>query len=161
MSKVFIEESTLTSIGDAIREKNGTTDLIAPLDMATAITDLPTGGPAETIKIQSIGRASSTTFNVGKYVGDATDFILFFTHASTSSASTYGRLVYRNGSVGSILSSSGTSSGVNTFMTSSFTATNAVSMKVTSPTATLSNGILTINSGYVGSYGVLIYRGEA
>ena len=44
MSKVFIEESTLTSIGDAIREKNGTTDLIAPLDMAQTIIDLPTGG---------------------------------------------------------------------------------------------------------------------
>lgn len=44
MSKVFIEESTLTAIGDAIREKNGTTDMIAPLDMATAITNLPSGG---------------------------------------------------------------------------------------------------------------------
>jgi hypothetical protein len=44
MSKVFIEESTLTAIGDAIREKNGTTDMIAPLDMATVITNLPSGG---------------------------------------------------------------------------------------------------------------------
>lgn len=43
MSKVFIEEETLIGIGNAIREKNGTTDLIATTDMATAISNLPTG----------------------------------------------------------------------------------------------------------------------
>lgn len=43
MSKVFIEESTLTAIGDAIRDKEGSTALIAPLDMATKITNLSTG----------------------------------------------------------------------------------------------------------------------
>lgn len=43
MSKVFIEETTLSAIGDAIREKGGTTALIAPLDMPDAITNLPTG----------------------------------------------------------------------------------------------------------------------
>lgn len=46
MSKVFIEEETLIGIGNAIREKNGTTDLIATTDMATAISNLPTGGGA-------------------------------------------------------------------------------------------------------------------
>lgn len=44
MSKVFIQESTLTAIGDAIREKSGSSELIAPLDMATEIANLPTGG---------------------------------------------------------------------------------------------------------------------
>ncbi len=44
MSKVFIEESTLTAIGDAIRSKEGSTALIAPLDMADKITNLPSGG---------------------------------------------------------------------------------------------------------------------
>lgn len=44
MSKVFIEESTLTSIGDAIRSKTGETGLIAPLNMVTAISNLATGG---------------------------------------------------------------------------------------------------------------------
>lgn len=46
MSKVFIEEETLIGIGNAIREKNGTTDLIATTDMATAISNLPTGSGA-------------------------------------------------------------------------------------------------------------------
>lgn len=44
MSKVFIEESTLTAIGNAIRSKEGSTALIAPLDMASKITNLPSGG---------------------------------------------------------------------------------------------------------------------
>lgn len=44
MSKVFIEESTLTAIGNAIRAKDGSTALIAPLNMANAITNLPSGG---------------------------------------------------------------------------------------------------------------------
>ena len=44
MSKVFIDESTLTTIGNAIRAKAGTTELIAPQNMGEAITNLPSGG---------------------------------------------------------------------------------------------------------------------
>lgn len=44
MSKVFIEESTLTAIGNAIRRKEGTSALIPPGSMATKISNLPTGG---------------------------------------------------------------------------------------------------------------------
>ena len=44
MSKVFIEEETLIGIGKAIREKSGTTDLIATTNMATAISNLATSG---------------------------------------------------------------------------------------------------------------------
>ena len=44
MSKVFIEESTLTAIGNAIRGKTGETALIAPLDMPTEINGISTGG---------------------------------------------------------------------------------------------------------------------
>lgn len=47
MSKVFIEESTLTSIGDAIRAKTGATELISPADMATEIEGIESGGGAE------------------------------------------------------------------------------------------------------------------
>jgi hypothetical protein len=43
MSKVFIEESTLTAIGDAIRGKTGGTELIAPLDMPSEITGIVSG----------------------------------------------------------------------------------------------------------------------
>ena len=44
MAQVFIEETTLSSIGDAIREKGGTNELISPLDMPNAIINLPSGG---------------------------------------------------------------------------------------------------------------------
>lgn len=44
MSKVFINEETLTAIGNAIREKNGSADLIAPGSMADTIRNLPSGG---------------------------------------------------------------------------------------------------------------------
>lgn len=44
MGKVFIEESTLTAIGDAIRAKNGSSELIAPQDMDTAIYAFNTEG---------------------------------------------------------------------------------------------------------------------
>ena len=44
MAKVFIEETTLTAIGDAIRNKTGSTDLIAPGDMAAEISGIEAGG---------------------------------------------------------------------------------------------------------------------
>ena len=44
MAKVFIEETTLTAIGDAIRGKEGTTELIPTTEMATRIDAIETGG---------------------------------------------------------------------------------------------------------------------
>lgn len=42
MSKVFIQEDTLTNIANAIREKDGTTEPIAPQNMADAISNIST-----------------------------------------------------------------------------------------------------------------------
>lgn len=44
MAKLFIEESTLTAIGDAIRGKEGSTELIPVNDMATRISAIESGG---------------------------------------------------------------------------------------------------------------------
>lgn len=44
MAKVLIEETTLTAIGDAIRGKEGTTDLVPVNDMATRISAIQGGG---------------------------------------------------------------------------------------------------------------------
>lgn len=44
MAKVFIEETTLTAIGDAIREKEGTSELVPVVDMADRIKDIPSSG---------------------------------------------------------------------------------------------------------------------
>lgn len=43
MAKVFIEETTLTAIGDAIRGKTGKTDLIDPANMSTEIASIEAG----------------------------------------------------------------------------------------------------------------------
>ena len=43
MGKVFIEESNLTAIGDAIREKTGKTDLLNPTAMPEEIKNIETG----------------------------------------------------------------------------------------------------------------------
>ena len=43
MAKVFIEESTLSAIGDAIREKEGSTDLVPVTDMASRISAISGG----------------------------------------------------------------------------------------------------------------------
>jgi hypothetical protein len=43
MAKVFIEETTLTAIGDAIREKTGKTELIDPAKMSTEIASIAAG----------------------------------------------------------------------------------------------------------------------
>ena len=44
MTKLFIEDTTLTAIGDAIREKTGGTDLISPSNMPSEISSIETGG---------------------------------------------------------------------------------------------------------------------
>ena len=47
MSKYVINDTTLTAIGDAVRAKGGTTELIPVSGLATAITNLPSGGGGE------------------------------------------------------------------------------------------------------------------
>ena len=49
MAKVLIEETTLTAIGDAIRGKEGTTDLVPVNDMATRISAIETGGGTDDV----------------------------------------------------------------------------------------------------------------
>lgn len=49
MSKVFIEESTLTAIGDSIRTKTGKQNLISPLNMPTEIESIKGGNIIKTV----------------------------------------------------------------------------------------------------------------
>lgn len=50
MNKVLINDTTLFAIGDAIREKNGSTDTYKPSEMPTAILSITTGGGDTTIE---------------------------------------------------------------------------------------------------------------
>ena len=67
MSKVFIEESTLTAIGNAIRGKTGGTDLIAPLNMPTEINGISTGGATLPPEAYVITGNCGNLFSGGKW----------------------------------------------------------------------------------------------
>lgn len=65
MSKYLIEDTTLTSIADAIREKGGTTDPILAGSMAAAIAAIETGGSVE--PFTSVVCGDFTTSFINKY----------------------------------------------------------------------------------------------
>jgi predicted membrane protein len=44
MDSVFIQESTLTAIGDVVRTKTGTTDLMSPEEMIIALDNITWSG---------------------------------------------------------------------------------------------------------------------
>jgi len=50
MTTYFIQDTSLVSIGDAIRGKLGTTDVYSPAEMVTAIESIPTGGQIQASK---------------------------------------------------------------------------------------------------------------
>ena len=58
MSKYVINDTTLTAIGDAVREKGGTTELIPVSGLADAIINLPSGGGGEVEPIVISGDGS-------------------------------------------------------------------------------------------------------
>lgn len=51
MSNVYLQDTTLTAIGNAIREKSGKTDLIFPKDMPSEISNLHISTQDELYKI--------------------------------------------------------------------------------------------------------------
>lgn len=63
MSKYIINDTTLAGIGDAVRAKGGTSELIPVSELATAITNLPEGiEPTGTIELTANG-----TYDVAEY----------------------------------------------------------------------------------------------
>ena len=68
MGKVFIEESTLTAIGDSIRVKTGKTDMIPPLQMPTEIASIQSGGGATMKTVE--GTLPLTVEGVGQRLED-------------------------------------------------------------------------------------------
>lgn len=63
MAKVFIEESSLTAIGEAIRSKTGKTELLSPASMATEITSITTGGGGDVEEIVLTGNCTYACSN--------------------------------------------------------------------------------------------------
>lgn len=73
MSKVYLEDSTLTNIGNAIRGKTGESGLLLPSEMANAITNIPTGGGSSELvfKMATITPSgSATTVDISPWITD-------------------------------------------------------------------------------------------
>lgn len=61
MAKVAVTEQYLTNIANAIRGKNGSSDTYTPAEMATAITNIPTGGGEPTLQTKSVSYTPTET----------------------------------------------------------------------------------------------------
>ena len=55
MAKIFIEESTLSAIGNSIRAKTGKTNMIPPLNMPTEIASIQTGDGGSSTPVSANG----------------------------------------------------------------------------------------------------------
>lgn len=60
MANVLVNDTSLTAIGNAIREKNGETTLYKPAEMATAIQALATGGGGGELKTVAVYQGNIT-----------------------------------------------------------------------------------------------------
>lgn len=60
MSKVLVTETYLEDIADAIRSKNGSTDMYTPAEMASAISDI-SGGGTPTLQSKTVSYTPTTT----------------------------------------------------------------------------------------------------
>lgn len=103
MSKVFIEEETLIGIGNAIREKSGTTDLIATTDMATAISNLATGSgelkydDSKTWTSGGLTEGENIIITIPDIIDITKPFILHCNIPASASSSPYPLVCYYDG----------------------------------------------------------------
>ena len=70
MSKLFIQPETLSAIGNAIRDKAGTSDMISPGNMPQAILDIPSGGGGDPIAITLHAKPYGLAGDGGKLIMD-------------------------------------------------------------------------------------------
>lgn len=97
MSKVFIEESTLTAIGDAIRSKYNTSNLYNPTNMPAAIRAIQTGGEIQSATVTTGYNSTLGLYNriwVGSYIGRAEDNWIVFFSACRTKTGTWERYAY-------------------------------------------------------------------
>ena len=83
MAIVTIDDTNLTNIAGAIREKNGTQDTYKPSEMAAAISAIQAGGSAEVnmVEMTLTGKSSSDGFtpvNLYDYVEDLEDILCIY-----------------------------------------------------------------------------------
>ena len=84
MAKIFIEESTLSAIGNSIRAKTGKTDMIPPLNMPAEIASIQTGGGAfATGTYTAVEQVTASSVNITHGLGVVPKTIMWFVTAPT------------------------------------------------------------------------------
>lgn len=68
MTKVYLEDTTLTNIGNAIREKTGSAELLLPSAMTSAIEGIPSGGDVSEYFVDSYIASSGNNFKWSNFV---------------------------------------------------------------------------------------------
>lgn len=68
MSKVLVTDTYLYNIADSIRAKNGSSDTYTPLQMATAISNIPSGGSNYTLLASEEIEYSNSAYQQDKLV---------------------------------------------------------------------------------------------
>lgn len=91
MATVYLKDTTLTSIGNAIREKTGETAKLLPSEMANAIANIQTGGGSSgglilpesgTQMLQLSGSSNETYISLGRSINiNKIKLIAFYTSA--------------------------------------------------------------------------------
>lgn len=100
MTKVAVTETYLTNIANAIRGKNGSSDTYTPAEMATAITNIPSGGESKNIQVvQGTTRTTSSTLTaIGAEmtVSKTGTYDVYWSafRSTTSGSYTYGTQLY-------------------------------------------------------------------
>ena len=77
MSKVMVNDSSLSAIGAAIRGKNGTTNTYKPSEMAAAISSIPAGGGGGNLDFSNLEYVQLTSKS-NSVLPDLTPFISDF-----------------------------------------------------------------------------------
>lgn len=86
MARVFVNDTTLTDIADAIREKNGTEEMYKPSQMANVIRALAVGGASsmDGVSISEIVMETSTA-----NTKQASDYIETFVNPNVTTVFVY------------------------------------------------------------------------
>lgn len=114
MSKVMVNESSLSAIGEAIRGKNGTTNTYKPSEMAAAISSIPAGGGnfdfSNLEYVQLTSNKSSVLPDLTTFISDFNKVVCIMVQGSDSSyiylkgtdtdRSSYKDMFYYNGNNG-------------------------------------------------------------
>ena len=163
MTRVAITESYLGDIADAIRSKNGSLDTYTPAEMATAISNIPTGGIInnQNKTVNPSTSQQSVTYDSG-YTGLGTVTVNAMPSGSAtgpSSISSTGATVSTSGSNTLTLSKSGVSTtptvsagyvGSATSSTANVSLSASVNIR-SSSSLSANNLTVTAPAGYYGS----------